>query len=450
MSSGDRRPGDPILFSHQLQNAMRSETTNTVLDHAPRALGLLTAVLAAAVLLAASPDALRAQESAPRLTFGGRGLVSFDVNGTAAWSAGETGDTEYGTVNNFSDSFLLLRLDQQLYEKDRAGLVTGFLFPDAEADLGQVFFNQMNVFYDRQHFRARAGRTRLSNFVLEFPTLREEDLLEYAYLTSGLSNAENSYYSRYGNVLRGEAYALGSRIVAAGQIANRTVTDMEGESLDDFGVNSGSASLVYRLPDMIRYQGVLRRAGVTWVTQQVEAPGQEWMHGLVAGAAVNLTRNPIHNLELRAQGTYSFGVEEPEIPDARAEDSPLPATAPLSEPLGRARAESYGVVGSVRFLSRPYQLRRFQAAVTGAYKEYPDRNASQFAVVPNVFVRLGQGVDLGLQYRFEQNDDALAAALGHKREHSVQATLSFGFQMMWNSYFGGRDDILSMEHGYIP
>lgn len=449
MSSADRRHGDPTLLSHQLQNAMRNDSTTIWLDHASRALRLLPAVLAAAILLATSPGAVRAQESAPRLTFGGRGLVSFDVNGTAPWSAGETGDTEYGTVNNFSDSFLLLRLDQQLYEKDRAGLVTGFLFPDADADLGQVFFNQMNVFYDSQHFRVRAGRTRLSNFVLEFPTLREEDLLEYAYLTSGLSNAHNSYYSRYGNVLRGETYALGSRLVAAGQLANRTVTDMEGETLDDFGVNSGSASLVYRLPKMIRYQGVLRRAGVTWVTQQVEAPGQEWMHGLAAGAAVNLTRNPIHNVELRAQGTYSFGVEEPAVPVVDP-DSPLPATAPLSEPVGRARAESYGLVGSVRFLSRPYQLRRFQAAVTGAYREYPDRDASQFAVVPNVFVRLGQGVDLGLQYRFEQNDDALAAALGHKREHSVQATLSFGFQMMWNSYFGERDDILSMEHGYIP
>lgn len=449
MNSGDRRHGDPTLLSHQLQNAMRNDSTNTMLDHAARALRVLPTVLAAVVLLTASPGAVRAQESAPRLTFGGRGLVSFDVNGTAGFAAGETGDTEYGTVNNFSDSFLLLRLDQQLYEKDRAGLVTGFLFPDVDADLGQVFFNQMNVFYESRHVRARAGRTRLSNFVLEFPTLREEDLLEYGYLTSGLSNAENSYYSRYGNVLRGEVYALGSRLVAAGQLANRTVTDMEGETLDDFGINSGSASLAYRLPETIRYQGVVRRAGVTWVTQQVEAPGQEWMHGLAAGAAVNLTRNPIHSLELRAQGTYNFGVEEPDVPNARG-DSPLPATAPLSDPVGRARTESYGVVGSVRFLSRPYQLRRFQAAVTGAYKEYVDRDASQLAVIPNVFVRLGQGVDLGVQYRFEQNDDVLAAALGHKREHSVQATLTFGFQMMWNSYFGERDDILSMEHGYIP
>jgi len=391
MSSGDRRHGDPTLLSRQPPDAMNDVNTDSLLDHPSRALRVLPAVLAV-TLLAASPDAVRAQESAPRLTFGGRGLVSFDVNGTAPWYAG--------------------------------------------ADLGQVFFNQMNLFYDSKRFRARAGRTRLSNFILEFPTLREEDLLEFAYLTSGLSNAHNPYYSRYDNVLRGEVHALDSRLVAAGQIANRTVTDMEGETLDDFGVNSGSASLVHRLPEMIRHRGVLRRAGVTRVTQQVEAPGQEWMHGLAAGAAVNLTRIPTHNLELRAQGT------DPE--------SPLPDTAPLSEPSGRARAESCGVVGSLRFLSRPCQLRRFQAAVTGACKGYPDRDASQLAVIPNVFVRLGQGVDLGLQYRFEQNDDALAAAPGHEREHSVQATLSFGFQMMWNCYFGERDDILSMEHGYIP
>ncbi len=118
--------------------------------------------------------------------------------------------------------------------------------------------------------------------------------------------------------------------------------------------------------------------------------------------------------------------------------------------MGRARAEALSLVGSLRFLSRPYQLDRFQAAITGGYKNFVNREGSRFTIVPNVFFRLGQGVDVGLQYQYEQFDDALAAQIGRKRDQSVKLTLSYRFQMMFNDYFGERDDILNMEHGYIP
>jgi hypothetical protein len=209
------------------------------------------AVLLALALLLSAPALARAQESMPRLTFGGKGLVSFDVNGRTPFAAGETGDTDFGTVNNFSDSFLLLRLDQQLYEKDRAGMVVGFLFPDAETELGEVFYNQAHVFYDSEHFGGKLGRTRLSNWVLEFPTLREEDLIEYGVVTNGFSNAGNSEFSRYGNVLRAELYRMSSRLVLAGQASNWKETDAAGDELDQFDVNAASASLTYRLPQGI-------------------------------------------------------------------------------------------------------------------------------------------------------------------------------------------------------
>jgi hypothetical protein len=410
--------------------------------------GVLLSLL---VISLSAPAAASAQESMPRLTFGGKGLVSFDLNGTTPFAAGETGDTDFGTVNNFSDSFLLLRLDRQLYEKDRAGLVVGLLFPDAETELGEVFYNQVHVFYDSEHFGGKLGRTRLTNWVLEFPTLREEDLIEYGVVNNGFSNAENSEFSRYGNVVRAELFQMSSRLVLAGQASNWKETDAAGEELDQFDVNAASASLTYRLPAGVRYEGFVRRAGVELVSQNVDAPGRSWMHALVGGAALNLTRNPLRNVELRTQAIYNFGVDPEDeglVFEPGGEAAPAPVT--LADPVGRARSESLAVVTSLRLLSRPYQLDRFQAAVTGAYKEFVDGGGSQFAVVPNVFFRLGQGVDLGLQYRYEQFDDALAGALGRKRDHSVQLTMSFGFQLMFNDYFGERDDILNMEHGYIP
>jgi hypothetical protein len=133
---------------------------------------------------------------------------------------------------------------------------------------------------------------------------------------------------------------------------------------------------------------------------------------------------------------------------AQGETQPL--EAPLSQPIGRARSESVTLVGSLRLLSRPYQLDRFQAALTGGYKKFVGADASQFVIVPNVFYRLGQGVDVGLQYRYEQFSDVLAAQIGRKRDHSVQLIIGFRFQMMFNNYFGDRDDILNLEHGFIP
>lgn len=406
-----------------------------------RCVSRVARVLLAQVLVMAG--AASAQESMPRLTFAGSGLASFNVNAETALAS--EGDTDLATVIDFSDSFLLVRLDRQLFENDRAGVVVGFLFPDEKANLGDVFYNQVQVFYNSRYLSGTLGRSRLSNFLLEFPVTREEDLIEYSFVSNAFSNARNSEFSRYGNVLRGELFAMNARVVLAGQVSTWAVTDLEGVKQDDFDVNTVSGSIEYRLPEGIRYQGLVRSAGLQLVTQNVDELGQEWMTAVIGGAALNLTKNPLRNFELRAQGIYNFGMD-PIIALGGAGAS----VAPLGQPMGRARSESLGLVGSLRFLSRPYQLDRFQAAITGAYKNFVGVDGSQFAIIPNVFFRLGQGVDLGLQYRYEQFNDSLAEQIGRRREHSVQLIVGFRFQMMFNNYFGDRDDILNLEHGYIP
>ncbi len=391
--------------------------------------------------LTASSVGARAQESSPRFTIAGSGLVSFNLNFETRLVGGQSDETDFGTVNDFSDSFVLMRVDQQLYDKNRAGVIVGFLFPDAKSDLGQVFYNQVQVFYNSRRFAGRLGRTRLSNFLLEFPTLREEDLLEYAFVTNSFANTTSSELSRYGNVLRGELYQFNSRFVLAAQVTNWAVTDAVGSQVDDFEVNGLSASVMYRLPEPLRFSGVVRAAGVSLQSQNVEAVGQDWMHTVSAGVALNLTRHPLRNVEFRAQGIYNFGVSDLETRD--------PVLGSLASFRGRGRSEYVALVGSLRFLSRPYQLDRFQAAVTAAYKTFPDRDGSQFTLIPNVFFRLGQGVDLGLQYQFARFDGTLAQLMGMRREQSLKFTFSFRFQAMFNNYFGERDDILNLEHGYI-
>ncbi|MFQ5705333.1 MAG: hypothetical protein ACE5HT_15105 [Gemmatimonadales bacterium] len=383
-----------------------------------------------------------AQESMPRITFAGTGLVSFNMNGDNNIENGNVKNLDLGTVNDFSDSFILLRLDRQLYKKDRAGFMVGFLFPDARNDLGQVFYNQVNVFYNSRRFGGLLGRSRLRNFVVEFPTLREEDLLDYGFVANPFINSENSELTRYGNVFRGDAFLLSNRLTLSGQVLNWSVTDETGKLADNFDVNGVSGSLIYRLPDALRYSGTVREAGIAVFGQNINAAGQNWMSTVSAGIAVNLTKDPLRNVEFRGQVIYNLGVD-----DLATSDTLL---GTLAAPRGRARSQYLALAGSLRLLSRPAQLDRFQAALTVAYKDFSDDNASQFAVIPNVFFRVGEGVDLGVQYQFEQFSGDLARLRALRRQQSVKLTLAFRFQAMFNNYFGDRDDILNIEHGYIP
>ena len=345
------------------------------------------------LVLAGAVSHASAQESSARFTMAGTGLVPLNLRRTTELAPGG-GGSDQGVVPDFSDTFLLLRLDRQLYTNHRAGMVLGFLFPDAETGLGDVFYNQINVFYDTRTFRGTLGRTRLENFALEFPTLREEDLLEYGFVLNGFSNADNSECNRYGNVARTELFGMGGRVSLRAQASSWTVTDGAGERLNDFDVNAGSTFLGYRLPETIRYSGVVREAGFGFHTQKVDLPGNEWLNALSAGLAVNLSRHPLRNVELRSQLIYSAGAED----SARLSVG----AGTLATPLGRALAESTAVVASLRFLRRPYQLDRFQAAVTVAYKAFNGTDASQMTLVPHVFFQLGQGGDVGLQYQYER------------------------------------------------
>ena len=401
----------------------------------------LTTFTLALLILGGVTSHASAQESSARITMAGTGLVSLNLRRTTELPPGGGGSGQ-GVVPDFSDTFLLLRLDRQLYTNHRAGMVLGLLFPDAETGLGDVFYNQINVFYDTRAFRGTLGRSRLENFALEFPTLREEDLLEYGFVLNGFSNADNSEFNRYGNVARTELFGMGGRVSLRAQASSWTVTDGAGARQNDFDVNAGSTFLGYRLPETIRYTGVVREAGFGFHTQKVDLPGNEWLNALSAGLAVNLSRHPLRNVELRSQLIYSAGAEDPARLSVGA--------GTLATPLGRALAESTAVVASLRFLRRPYQLDRFQAAVTVAYKAFTGTDASQMTLVPNLFFQLGQGVDVGVQYQYERFTDELAALLGLRQSHSVKFVLAFSFQSMFNDYFGDRDDILNFEHGYIP
>ncbi len=386
------------------------------------------AVVAVALLFSFVPS--WGQEVTPRLNLAGRGIVSFNGRRLAF----PAGGTDFSSLNDFSDSALLLRLDQQLYSGNRAGVVLGFQFPDVDSDLGQVFFHQVNVFYSSKNLDVRLGRSRLRSQLIEFPTLRDDDLVEFTYVANAFSNSENSEFQQFGNVFSIDFYQYNAKLVASAFAENLAKTDLSGKRLNEFEVNAWGASLLYRLPFGIRFAGVVQQAGVTFRSQFVDLPGRNWISSATAGLVLNLNRNPINHVELRAQTIYNFGMKG----------------AGIGSLVARARERSWTAVGALRFLRNPYQVPRLQAAVTFAFQRFPEMEASQLSVVPNIFYRVGANVDVGLQYQFSRRSDLLAVAIGSKTEQTLKATLVYSFDLRFNDYFGDRDSILNMEHGYIP
>ncbi|WP_126454552.1 hypothetical protein [Sulfuriflexus mobilis] len=371
------------------------------------------------------------REVMPRVTVGGRLIATPSAGKSEGFAA--TDDEEHSAVD-ISDSSLLLRFDKRLYDGGVAGAFVGFTKPDADSDLDDdIYFHQLNAFFWNKDFEAVLGRTRLPNTLIEFPTLRDDDLLSYTHVQNLTSFAENDQYQIYGDVVS-LGWHINPTLTLSGWVGTRTETDATGDKLGEFNVNSAGFGLVYAQPEELAYLKRLRRAGILIDYQDVDdVTGDDSSYSAIAGAEWNLNNDPTRNWSTAVQAIYNDGLDG----------------ATLAGPNGLRRTESWSAAGSVRLTNRPKLLTRWQAGVTAAYKDYDEANASQFSIIPSFVYRLGSGVDLVSQVAYTNLDDGLAAVTGYDRDYSIMAGLSFSFDMKFNDTIGERTSILDTEHSYI-
>ncbi len=385
-------------------------------------------------LLVATP--LAAQEVLPRLTLAGRGLVSLN------WSSltRETGPSSRPLAQDFSDSHLLLRLDRKLYGVNRnqvAGTVLGFTVPEPESPAGPLYLSQLHVFWWGRTWEILAGRSRLETFVVEFPTLRDDDLLAYTALPNAYSYAPDApEFELYGNLLRLRLSTPSARWRATLQAASLHQTDTTGAPDPELaGLQLLSAEVAWRLPHPLRFSGRFRTLGLRLDLQRLA--DDRVLPTATLGADVNLTRNPLANWRWRFQARYTSGLE----------DTHLEA---LATPAGDARARSLALVSSISLLRSPYQVPRLLLALTGGLRMYPDLDAWRASAVAGLFYQIGAEVDLGVQYQYETLSENLSGILGFQRSHQVNLLLSFEYETFLNHYFTDRETLLNLEHGFAP
>ncbi len=348
----------------------------------------------------------------------------------------------HSAVSDFSDSGLLLGLRQKLYSNWRSRFVMGMQFPDADSELGQVFYHQVFIQVENLHNIIKFGRSRVKGSLIEFPTLRDDDALRFTEKLNPFATGKNTEDSQYGNVLE-YTRIFGKRVwlTAHGEHYAESVFSMPNQ-VDEFGLNSAGVNLEYRVPASQRWnRGLIQYIGVAvnafFLEDRHLGPERsETLINVIAATIINIHPDPVNFWDFRVQGSFTNG---------------LTGMKRLRNEVDLARAQSSAIYASLRYLRRTLERPSIQVTLSGGYKIYPElyNSSHQVQVTGNVAVRIGDGLDLVTQALYEKRNGQVRNFLGEDR-FRFQIGFVYSLEQIFNSQFGDRGSLLNLEHDYIP
>jgi hypothetical protein len=369
----------------------------------------------------------------PEVQLGARGVLSVNTDVTDG-NASES-------VSDFSDTSVLLGFRQKLYNRFRGRLVVGFQFPDAESDLGQVFFHQTFVQVEDRANILKIGRARVKSELFDFPTLRDDDALLVTTVLNPFSSGDDSEDHQYGNVLE-VTHIFGQRLHLRLHTEHFRETPPPGAEETDFGFNAVGLALEYRVPESQRWNRPrLAYLGVGSNNFRTDRPGyssefDRALKNLSFGFVVNLEPDPVHFVDVRSQTIYTAGFDEVDSVGSFAD---------------LARTEAVATFASLRYVYRKLERPSVQVALSGGYRKLlgTARKSDLWQAIGSVFYRVGAGFDAGMQVQFKRFTGDLVDLFGES-EVRVQFALVYSEDLSWNDQFDERDSLLNLEHGYIP
>jgi len=379
------------------------------------------------ILIAISFAIFSNAQITPEFEIGAKGVFSGNMN---------INSEESSAVSDFSDTQLLLGMKQKLYSNWRSDFVVGLQFPDANSNLGQVFFNNIFIRLKDKNNIIKIGRTTTQNILNEFPTLRDDDAHRFVYALNPFSDGINTERDQYANVLE---Y---TRI-----INQRVLLSLHGENFYDsknpdyFKLNALGLSFQYRVPESQKWErNVVQEIGLSFNNYFTDRPGfdksfDSSVKDLIFSSTFNLKPDPLNFIDLKIQAIQNFGWNEINI---------------INNYYDYTRIKSLSVFGMVRYTNRKFDRPNYQLSLGGGYKSFSNssQNSNQYILIGNGFYRLGENLDIGLQYRYIQNEGYTKNLFGGN-QHRIQLAFVYSFEKVFNKYFGERNSILNLEHGYI-
>ncbi len=358
----------------------------------------------------------------PEIELGVKGVMSGNVRINSV--------NETSAVSDFSDSQILLGFRQKLYSSWRAQMVFGMQFPDADSDLGQVFYNHVFLQVEDEKNIFKVGRSTTQTILNEFSTLRDDDAMLFNYSLNPFSNGTNTQDNQYGNVIEythifKQRYWLS---IHGENFANLSAPN-------NFELNSFGASFLYIVPEsQIWNRNIIQRVGISYNNYITEQVGDGLLRNVLGTITLNIDPDPVHFIDLKIQGIYNVGFS--------AVDS-------INSYADYVRTPSFSTFGTLRYLYRKYERPFIQASVGFGYKSFANvAESRQIIGIANVFYRLGENFDLGFQYRY-LNNKGQSADLFSQRAHRLQIALVYSINQIFNTQFDNRNSILNLEHNYI-
>ncbi len=362
----------------------------------------------------------------PEIEMGAKAVVSGNIN------VDDAGSTS--AVSDFSDSQILLGFRQKLYNDWRGQMVFGMQFPDADSDLGQVFFNHVFIKVENQKNIFKLGRSTTQTIINEFPTLRDDDALYFTYSLNPFSIGANTQDNQYGNVIE-YTHIFDQRYWLT--VHGENFADLSAPT--SFDLNSLGASFLYIVPEtQVWNRNVLQRVGLSYNSYLTDRPGYSGyaksLKNLLGTLTLNVFPDPVNFVDFKIQGIYNIGFSEVDNLNTYAD---------------YVRSPSLYFYSSVRDLYRKLERPTFQASMGFGYRSFTRVDASnQWISVLNMFYRLGENFDLGFQYRYQHHNGQSGLLFGNN-EHRFQLALVYTFDHIFNSQFDDRNSLLNLEHGYL-
>jgi hypothetical protein len=312
-----------------------------------------------------------------------------EISATGVGTAGYFRNTDFtmgeGAVN-FSDSALQIGAAQKLYNGGAVGSFgLGWLTTDqTNKGAGQgvgYFSNQTFIDLQSESLEMLIGRTdNPTSHLVDFPTLREDDLITLTNPLNPFSNGENVEEHRYANTasvtynqkLKFFENVHAQQLINSAAIGSRNGLNSAGATFQYLGAAGMEAF------DRIPSWGI----GIEHIAITNNSAGG--LNQIYAGGIINLNESVIHRVDLRIQDIVSVGS------DLRA----------LQSPADSYQADSNALAMSLRYLNSPFGRPGYQIALTGGYKNYfKVDDARSIGVALTGVKRMGQGFDLVAQYK---------------------------------------------------
>ena len=196
-----------------------------------------------------------------------------------------------------------------------------------------------------------------------------------------------------------------------------------------FGLDAG-----YREIPALAPLSAIRQLAIGTNVYHVDTAAKTWTADMLAAAWLGLVLDPVHAVDLRVQGMYSFGIEN----------------VVLDTPAATQQARAIAAVASIGYTYRRRLLPAWRTNVIGGYRRYTEVERDQWSIAGNLFHAIGATVEVGLQYQFQRRDAAIPSAFGDDQEHSIKLALTGSFETVLGRLFDERDSLLNTEGGYLP